>query len=261
MRAWGDGGTGASGGSGIRIVGFTNLAPAGAKGASSGTTALYARVHNTGNEPVSNVLVRFYYGIPSLIASASDPSLTYIESAGQSYLAPGDTALIGPVSFADPGMNPYGQPYWKIFVTMEADGSPIETGWVESDFHVGVENYYKAESVTGEPMTLYFRIANPNSEPKRLYLSLARSTLPDGWQLECHPALGETLNIAGGAQITAGMIVRPDAIHGPIGTVTIEEELLDDSFPGCDAYCENDSVPTRVYVRLRLFSSFCSQSA
>ncbi|MDI6809105.1 MAG: FlgD immunoglobulin-like domain containing protein [Candidatus Eisenbacteria bacterium] len=245
--AWGDGGSGSGSGSGIKVNEAGGLSPGvdGKQGLYT-TAELYARVHNSGTMHVNNILVRFYYGTPSTIASAADTSLHYVGSASWSYLAPGDTALVGPVLFMNPGMNCFGQPHWKIFATMEANGSPIESGWLTDDFHVGIENYHKAESMAGEPMELRFRVSNPETQAKRIVLSLARNTLPEGWQLECYPALGETLDVAGRAEMTAVVTVRPDGIHGPTGVVTIEEELLN-PFAGCDSYCQNDSIPTRVY--------------
>jgi hypothetical protein len=245
--AWGDGGTGLCAGSGIRLAEAGGLAPGiNGKLGSYGSGDLYARVLNAGTFPIHNVLVRFYYGTPSTVASTADPDLQYIGSATRTLLSPGDTALVGPVTFVDPGLNSFGQPYWKIFATMEATETPMESGWLTDDFHVAVENYHRAESIVGEPMDLHFRVSNPMSESKRIVLTLARNTLPEGWLVECTPALGETLDVGPYSEIPAVLTVTPDAIHGPTGIVTIEEGLHN-PFSGCDQYCHNDSVPTRTY--------------
>jgi len=246
--AWGDGGMGRCLGSGIFTVdlGGPDSCPKPAPGQyPPGSRELYARVLNAASHPITNVQVRFYYGVPSTMASAADTSLHYIGTATYSVMATGDTALIGPVIFTSPGVNPFGQPYWKIFAVMEATESPLESGWVEDDFHTGIENFFQAESQTGEPVELTFRAPNPESEPKRMVLRLARNTLPEGWTLETTPALGETLEVAAGAELTVTAVVTPDGIHGPIGGITIEEDLCD-PFPACSTYCVCDSIPELV---------------
>ncbi len=246
--AWGDGGTGDCLASGVVVEMAGSLSP-GERGVNGAQVPvdLYAKVRNSGSLPVTSVLARFYYGVPSTIASASDTSLHYIGSASVGFLAPDDTALVGPAYFNPPPVNAFGQPYWKLFATLEAMESPMESGWVHNDMHVGVENYHCGESLTGEPVELLFRVENPTNEPRRIVLSLARNTLPEGWLLDVTPALGETLDVAPGEQLMAVANVFPDGIHGPTGIVTIEEELLGE-FGGCVAYCEGDSGPaTPVY--------------
>jgi hypothetical protein len=250
---WGDGGTGNPSGSGVVDVeagGALTSAPAG--GGGGGGRELYARVHNTGTEPVTGALVRFYYGLPSIIASANDTSLHYLGSATLGTLMPGDTARAGPVPLAALGPNPYGQPYWKIFATIEAPQTPMESGWVDEDLHTAIENYHRGTSLSGEPVELQYRVENPEPEAKRIVLKLVRNTLPPGWQLTSSPALGETLEVAAGQTLLATLTLSPDAIHGPMGVVTVEEDLCN-PFTGCWTHCLSDTDSTFVseggYIR------------
>ncbi len=234
---WGNGGAGGIFGSGILFVPpggkAASAAPA---GVTSGTHQLYARVHNTGAVPVTGMLAHFSYGMPSTVASDADTSLHYIGSAGLSMLAPGDSAEIGPVLMTDPGLNFFGQPYWKVFVKVEAPSIPPESGWVDDDFHVGVENYFTGTSVTGEPVELDYRLVNPETQPKKVVLRLAQNTLPTGWTIESSPPLGDTLIVPPEAILPAYVRIHPDGIHGPEGIVTIEERIHD-PFDGCWVHC------------------------
>jgi hypothetical protein len=239
--SWGDGGKNADRPSGFEVAqGLSPEAGGGLDGTGSslsGGQQVYLRVHNTGTEPVSGTVVRFYYGLPSTIASASDTSLQFIGSVPLGTLAPGDTVRAGPVSLPPLGLNPFGQPYWKLFAVVEGPQSPVESGWVFDDKHVAVENYYRGSSVGGGPVDLYYHVINPGPQPRRIFLKLARNTLPTGWSVQSVPALGETLNVAPGAIMTAGLRVWPDGVHGPGGILTVEEELLD-YFTGCWAHCQ-----------------------
>ena len=236
-RCWGDGGIGDPFGSGIVYVTLGGArAGAAPAGVGAGTRQLYARVHNTGTQPVSGLLARFYYGLPSTLASSADTSLHYIGSANLSVLMPGDSARIGPVVMTDPGSNAFGQPYWRIFAVVESPMIPPESGWVESDLHVAVENCYSGVSGSGGPVPLSYRVTNPRTQPKKVVLQLTRNTLPAGWTIEASPALGETLTVAPGASVPALLRIHPDGIHGPGGVVTIEERLPD-PFTGCWAHC------------------------
>jgi hypothetical protein len=96
-----------------------------------------------------------------------------------------------------------------------------------------------------EPMELRFQVRNPEPVARRIVLRPARSTLPEGWVMECSPALGETLDVAPGADLAASVTLIPDGVHGPTGVVTIEEELLK-PFAGCDIYCTEDSIPEHI---------------
>ena len=234
---WGDGGVGDPFGSGIAFVppggAQASAAPA---GVTTGTRQLYARVHNTGTQPVTSLLARFYYGLPSTIASSADTSLHYVGSASLGMLMPGDSARIGPVMMTDPGLNPFGQSYWKVLAVVESPAIPPESGWVDDDFHVAVENYYSGSSTAGEPVQLNYRVSNPQTQPKKIVLQLARNTLPTGWTIESTPPLGDTLIVPPGASISALVRVHPDGVHGPAGIVTIEERLHD-PFTGCWVHC------------------------
>lgn len=235
---WGDGGTGSDCGSGI-VFGAGGGAPAGAAsaGATSGTRQLYARVRNTGTLPLTSGLVRFYYGPPSTIASSSDATLTYVGSVSCSGLMPGDTALVGPVIMTDPGPNPFGQPYWKVFAVLESPQLPPESGWVEDDDLDAVENYHRGTSVTGEPVELMYRVSNPLPTAQRVVLRLARNSLPTGWQVQSVPTLGDTLTVGPLANLTAMLRIIPDGSHGPTGVVTVEERLHN-WFAGCWEHCQ-----------------------
>ena len=234
---WGDGGVGSDLGSGI-VYGWTSGAPEGATsaGATTGTRQLYARVRNTGTLPLTSGLVHFYYGPPSTIASSSDAALTYAGSVSCGGLTPGDTARVGPVTMTDPGLNPFGQPYWKIFAVLESPQIPPESGWVDDDDLDAVENYHRGTSATGEPVELMYQVRNPLPTAQRVVLRLARNTVPTGWQVQSVPALGETLTVGPLANLTAMLRILPDGIHGPKGIVTVEERLHD-SFTGCWAHC------------------------
>jgi hypothetical protein len=83
---------------------------------------------------------------------------------------------------------------------------------------------------------LHYRVGNPESEARRVVLKLTRNTLPQGWQLQSTPALGETLDVAPHATLDAVLHVAPDGIHGPGGVVTVEERLHR-PFPGCWGNC------------------------
>ena len=234
---WGDGGSGALDGSGI-LYSLAGGAPAGAAsaGAVNSTRQIYARVLNSGNLPLTSGLVHFYYGLPSTIAWAADTSLHYIGSAPVSVLGPGDSVRVGPVGFTEPPANPFGQPHWKIFSVIESPQIPPDSGWVDGDFHVAVENYFRGSSAAGEPVELRYRVDNPQPAIKRVVLNLARNTLPTGWSVQATPALGETLTVGPYATVSALLRVVPDGVHGPSGVVTVEERLHD-PFPGCWAYC------------------------
>jgi hypothetical protein len=245
---WGDGGAGGWLGSGIAYIPpGPEPARATSAQAGAGTRQLYARVHNTGSVPVTSMLARFSYGLPSTIASSADTSLHYIGSASISMLMPGDTARIGPVIFVDPGLNPFGQPYWKVFATVESPQIPPETGWVDDDFHVAIENSYTGTSTAGEPVELGYRVTNPQTAPKKIVLSMARNTLPTGWTVESTPALGETLVVGPGVSFPALLRIHPDGIHGPGGIVTLEERLHD-PYAGCWAHCRGKDSPDSTFI-------------
>jgi hypothetical protein len=136
----------------------------------------------------------------------------------------------------DPGLNAFGQPYWKVFATLESPQIPPESGWVDDDFHVAVENYYRGTSAAGEPVPLNYYVRNPETAAKRVVLRLARNTLPAGWTIESTPPLGDTLLVPPGASFPALLRIHPDGIHGPGGIVTVESRLHD-PFTGCWAHC------------------------
>jgi hypothetical protein len=238
VSAWGDGGTGHRFGSGFL---FTLPIGAPASATPTGNADIrggqaFLRVRNTGNEPVTGSVVHFFYGAPSTIASVSDTSLQPFATVPLGTLGPGDSVLAGPVTLPTLGPNPYGQSHWKLLAVVEGPQSPLESGWVSDDKHVAVENYYRDSSLTGGPVDLYYRVVNPESEPRRIFLKLAQNTLPPGWSVESVPALGESLNVAPGAILTARLRVWPDLVHGPGGIVTVEEELLG-TFAGCKVSC------------------------
>jgi hypothetical protein len=147
----------------------------------------------------------------------------------------------------DPGLNPFGQPYWKVVAVVESPMIPPESGWVDDDFHVAVENYHSGTSATGEPVQLSYRVSNPQTQPKKIVLQLARNTLPTGWTIESTPALGETLTVAPGASIPALVRIHPDGVHGSTGIVTIEERLHD-PFTGCWVHCRGPAPEDSSFV-------------
>ena len=244
-------GTGGCGGSGIIFGSWP--APSRVRPESGGGTVnLYAQVHNAQSTPLTGIVVKFYSGVPNAMAWASDTSLSYIGSAALPMLGAGDTAMVGPVTFTPPPENRLGQPYTKVFATMEAGGSPIGSGWLTDDEHVAVENYYRTTSGAGEPVELYYRLRNPDTQSRKIVLKLAQNALPQGWHVQSTPALGETLTVPPLADLPATLRVLPDGIHGPTGVVTVEEELHG-PFTGCWAHCAGASESTWVseggYIR------------
>jgi len=249
LRTWGNDGTSDEDempghwGSGFQLLPVSAPAPAGpAAAAPAGNSDVHSgmaflRVHNTGNQPATGAVVHFYYGVPSTIASASDTSLHAFATVPLGILAPGDSALAGPVTLPTLGLNPFGQNHWKLFATVASPSSPLESGWVFDDPHTAIENFYRDSSSAGAPADLYYRVVNPETGARRIYLRLAENTLPAGWSLQSTPALNETIAVAPHATLTARLRVIPDGVHGPAGTVAVEADLLTSSYSGCWVHC------------------------
>ncbi|HVP14856.1 MAG TPA: FlgD immunoglobulin-like domain containing protein [Terriglobales bacterium] len=249
---WGDGGSGAPDGSGIIFGPWPGPERATSAQGTAGTRQLYARVLNSGNVPITSAQVQFSYGLPSTIAWAADTSMHYIGSAPISMLMPGDSLVVGPVGFTEPPENPFHQTYWKVFSRLDCPAIPPDSGWVDGDFGVAVENYYRATSATGGPVELRYRVDNPRPTIGKVVLQVARNTLPAGWTIQSTPALGESLVVSPYGAVSAQLRVLPDGIHGPTGTVTVEERMHD-PFPGCWEHClaatESTWVSEGGYVR------------
>ncbi|UCE19407.1 MAG: hypothetical protein JSV84_03415, partial [Gemmatimonadota bacterium] len=130
-----------------------------------GAGELRASIKNIGEAVATNVLVNFYYQTPCAVAHVPDDFLQHIGSETVDVLVPGDSVLVGPLPFAPPGMNTFGQPHWSYLVTVESDDDSITTGWPEDDNNVACQNFWTVRGDSGVSEEIHFYLKNHLETP------------------------------------------------------------------------------------------------
>lgn len=206
----------------------------------TGTDSLYLWVRNIGNEGSTSSLVHFYYSNPTICINTFDTLWNQFETVEVPPLGPGDSILIGPVSFSHPDENVFGQPFFSVAAYLEQTEQPEESGWLLEDPHVAALNYFEMESAPFTPETLRFFIKNPLSDAAKIILHMDLSDFPETWSAFLEPLPEETLDVSEGALIPATLSLEGTDPYFQQGTVRIIEELLTATASPCTC-CVGDT--------------------
>jgi hypothetical protein len=189
---------------------------------------LRAVVYNQGEQPVpAGAIVDFYYSDPHTCQHYPDASLHSIGSATIPPIPPGDSAIVGPITFTPPPTgNSFGESFFDVFTTIYCSQDTIQTGWIMEDNNVAVKSFWTTQTSPGVPDTVHFWAKNYLNASAQIVLGINREELPSGWTAKLDAPEGSFISLPPGGQIPVTLIVTPNQCH-LTGKVWVYESLYD----------------------------------
>ncbi len=151
---------------------------------------LYVGLLNMGDEPIHPCTLSLYAHDPAVteckvLQEALEP-MPFAEIDVPT-LAPGDSVTLGPIEWNYPGPNSFGEPYYAFWSEIDCPEDPPESIWPEDENNYGVHAYYEFIGALGEPVSMQFFMANPDSDPREMLLVAEVSGEAEQWEVILDP--------------------------------------------------------------------------